>query len=493
MYIPIPGKKSLQTNRTLIRNNVKRMLCCVVAGSLFVSQLSAQHKKDPVTAPAPYLPVPGPAQLRWHKAEYEMFIHFGMKTFYPSDNHMGNGGEDPQRFNPSRFNASQWVKAARAGGFNGIVLTAKHHDGFCNWQTQTSRHSVGFSGWKNGKGDVVKELSDACRRNGMNFGLYVSIIDKHFERFGSKEDTSYGAYYYRQLKELSSNYGKIDHYWFDGFNADNLKLDYPAMARLIAKKQPEAVVYDSHTMVSTIPDRAIAWPGGHGGISPDQDYVQVIDGQRRWYPNEPSLILQGNWFHIGKPCVSLEQTKEYYLSTVGYGVTPLMNVAPNSDGLIDDNTIKMLSSFKKWVDSLHQRNPALHAKARDTGHRGNNPKFDAGNVNDGNYDTYFATDDNVTDATIELDLGASCKIDGFILQEYIPLGQRIDGYTIECHANGKWTEVFSGKKIGYQRIILAGMASAKNVSFPDADAVRLKIHNAHACPLINNFQVISLK
>lgn len=448
MCISASGRKRLQTGGKLLRNSIKRMICCAVIGSLSMSQLVAQgkHQENSVKPPAPYLPVPNPAQLRWHKAEYEMFIHFGMKTFYPSDNHMGNGGEDPKRFNPVLFNADQWVKAAKAGGFSGIVITAKHHDGFCNWQTQTTTHSVGSSGWRNGKGDVMKDLSEACRRSGMGFGIYVSIIDKHYERAGSKEDRSYGDYYYRQINELSSNYGKVDHYWFDGFNADSLKLDYPAVARLIAKKQPEAVVYDSHVMVSTIPDRCIAWPGGHGGVKPDQDYVQVIDGQRRWYPSEPSLILQGNWFHIGKPCVSLAQTKEYYLSTVGYGLTPLMNVAPNMKGLIDDSAIMMLSSFKKWVDSLHQCNAARHARAKDDGHRGNSPKFDASKVNDGNYDTYFATNDGVTDATIELDLGATRKIDGFILQEYIPLGQRVDGYTIECRVNGKWTEVFPGKK-----------------------------------------------
>lgn len=442
--------------------------------------------------PEPFLPVPNPAQLRWHKAEYIMFVHFGMKTFYPNNDHMGYGDESPDRFNPIKFNADQWVKAAKVGGFKGIVLTTKHHDGFANWQTETTTHSVRSAKWRNGKGDVVKDLSDACKRNGVYFGLYVSIIDKHFEKYGSPKHTNYGDYYFDQVKELSTRYGRIDEYWFDGFNADNLKMDYPKIGRMIAETQPDAVVYDSKMMVKTLPDRCIAWPGSHGGISPDQNYRQMIDGKMRWYPNEPSIILQGNWFHIGKPAVSLQQMKDYYLTSVGYSTTPLMNVSPNSDGLVDQATINTLTEFKAWVDKLHNSNPARKANAVDEGHRGNSAKYGASKVIDGNYDTYFATNDNETKATIEISLAKKTKIDGFIFQEYIPLGQRIENYTIECRSNGKWIEVFSGKKIGYKRIILAGAASAKGIKFPEADAVRLKINDALACPLINNFQIISL-
>lgn len=440
--------------------------------------------------PAPFLPVPNAAQLRWHRAEMIMFVHFGMKTFYPSDDHMGYGKEDPKKFNPVKFDANQWVDAAKAGGFKGIVLTTKHHDGFCNWRTDTTGHCVKSATWKEGKGDVVRELADACRKGGVYFGLYVSIIDKHFEGAGSPKHATYGDYYFDQLKELSTRYGPVDEYWFDGFNADKLKMDYPRIGRMIAEAQPNAVVYDSGMLVKSLPDRCIAWPGAHGGIKPDQIYRKEVDGVTRWYPNEPSIILQGNWFHNGKPAVSLKAMQDYYLSSVGYGVTPLMNVSPNADGLIDEDTIENLKQFKAWVDRLHAGDAARSAKATDTGHRANSPRFAADKVIDGNNDTYFATDDGVTDAVIELDLGGARKIGGFILQEYIPLGQRVDGYAIECRVDGKWEPVFTGKTIGYKRIILAGRASAADKKFPDSDAVRLRITNALACPLINNFQVI---
>ncbi|MBN8460041.1 MAG: alpha-L-fucosidase [Verrucomicrobia bacterium] len=441
--------------------------------------------------PAPFPPLPNPAQLRWHKAECIMFANFGMKTFYPSNDHMGYGKEDPKRFNPVKFDAKQWVEAAKAGGFKGIVLTTKHHDGFCNWRTDTTGHSVKSATWRDGSGDVVRELADACRKGGMYFGLYVSIIDKHFESAGSPKHATYGDYYFDQIKELSTRYGPIDEYWFDGFNADKLRMDYPKIGRMIAETQPNAVIYDSGMLVKSLPDRCIAWPGAHGGIKPEQNYRKEVDGTTRWYPNEPSIILQGNWFHNGQPAVGLKAMQDYYLTSVGCGVTPLMNIPPNADGLIDADTIVRLKEFKAWVEKLHASDAARDAKATDTGHRANNPQFAADKANDGNYDTYFATDDNATTAVIELDLGGTRKIDGFILQEYIPLGQRVNGYTIECRANGKWEPAFAGKTIGYKRIILAGRGSAAETKFPDADAVRLRITNSLAPPLINNIHVIS--
>lgn len=443
-----------------------------------------------VPEPPPLLPVPNAAQLRWHQAEMIMFVHFGMKTFYPSGDHMGYGKEDPKRFNPAQFDANQWVAAAKAGGFKGIVLTTKHHDGFCNWRTDTTDHCVKSATWKNGEGDIVRELAEACRRGGVYFGLYVSIIDKHFEGAGSPNHTSYGDYYFDQIKELSTRYGPVDEYWFDGFNADRLKMDYPRIGRMIAETQPDAVIYDSGMLVRTLPDRCIAWPGHHGGVGPDQEYRQVVDGVSRWYPNEPSLILQGNWFHNGQPAVSVRTMQDYYLTSTAHGVTPLMNLAPNTNGLIDVEAIEKLTEFKAWVDALHANDLARGAKVIADSVRRGAKRYGPQQAVDGDFETYFATDDGVTNAVIEVDLGRVQKISGFLLQEYIPLGQRVDGYTIECRVDGQWTPVFTGRKIGYKRIILEGRASASTRDIPAADAVRLKIDGASACPLISTFQVM---
>jgi alpha-L-fucosidase len=454
--------------------------------------LSGFANNEDSQKPEPFYPVPNDAQLNWHKAELLMFVHFGMKTYYPSDDHMGYGNENPEKFNPEKFDASQWVKAAKAGGFKGIVITAKHHDGFCNWQTETTNHSVRSSKWKDGKGDIIKEVSEACRESGLYFGIYVSIIDKHFEQAGSDKYDDYGEYYYAQLKELSTKYGPIDEYWFDGYKADDLKLDYQKIANLIKEKQPDAVVYDSGTLVEYLPKRCIAWPGAHGGISPDQNYRVEIDGTLRWYPAEPSIILQGNWFHNNTPVIGMKQIQDYYLTSVGYGVTPLMNISPNTDGLIDHSTVERLVEFKTWVDQLHKNDlaKAENVKVSAVDYRGELEQYSLQMVNDGDYETYFATIDNKKNAVIEIDLGEMKEIEGVIIQEYIPLGQRVNGYTIECRVDGEWEEIVSGKKIGYKRIILEGRASAANVEFPEADGVRLIIENALASPLINTFKVI---
>ena len=460
---------------------------------LLIAFLAIQcTQKEKVNPPQALLPVPNNAQLNWHKAEYIMFVHFGMKTFYPSDDHMGYGKEDPRKFNPAKFDARQWVDAAKVGGFKGIVLTTKHHDGFCNWQSDLSPHNVKSSPWKDGKGDIVRELAEACRNGGVYFGIYVSLIDKYYEQAHNGDYSEYGDYYYEQLKELSTRYGTIDEYWFDGYKADNLTIDYKKITQLIKTEQPNAVIYDSGTMVEFMPNRCLAWPGAHGGIKPDQNYTTEINDTIRWYPNEPSIILQGNWFHNNTPVVSLKKIQDYYLTSVGYGVTPLMNISPNTDGLIDAETVERLVEFKTWVDELHSTDlaKAENVKISASSFRGNAKQYSPQMVTDGDYETYFTVNNDQESAIIEIDLGKTQEIEGVIIQEYIPLGQRVDGYIIECKVDGEWKEIVSGKKIGYKRIILEGRASAKDIDFPATNAVRLKIDNALACPLISTFQVI---
>lgn len=462
----------------------------VISVMLATACISSLSANDQVPAPAPFKPVPSPAQMRWHKAEYKMFIHFGMKTFYPSGNHMGNGKEDPKKFNPEHYDANQWVEAAKAGGFEGIVLTTKHHDGFCNWPTKTTDHCVRSSSWKNGKGDIVRELVDACRKGGISFGFYLSIIDHNYNISGSEQYDTYGELYYEQIKELSTQYGPIDEYWFDGFRADKLEMNYKKIADLIKRTQPNAVVYDSGTLVKYLPKRSLRWPQNHGAVRPNQKYVHKVDGKRLWYPNEPSLILQGNWFHHGKPMCSVAKIKDYYLKSTGRGVTPLMNVSPNKDGLIDEDSVKKLKEFKKWVDRLHSNDLARGKKVTADSVRGNASAFAADKVADGDFETYYATDDGVDQATIEVDLGKVQEVDGFILQEYIPLGQRIESYAIDCMVDGEWIEVFADKRIGYKRIILEGHKTAKDIKFPATDKVRLRIKSAFACPLVSTFQIV---
>jgi len=215
----------------------------------------------------------------------------------------------------------------------------------------------------------------------------------------------------------------------------------------------------------------------------------------RWHPSEPSTILQGNWFHNGQPIISLRAIQDQYLTTVGYGVTPLMNVAPNQDGLMDAGSVARLREFKAWVDALHAQDLTRDAGVTITADtvRGRAPQYSPQRAIDGDDATYYATDDGVTNAVLEVRLGAVSEIDGFILKEFIPLGQRVHGYRLECWSDGQWREVFSGQTIGYQRIILEGRASAQKAVFPATDRVRLVIENALAAPLINTFQVLGTR
>jgi len=465
----------------------KQITCLLILTLMTGCQMEA--KVNVVAAPAAFEPVPTAEQMCWQRQEYAMFIHYGLKTYYPSNDHKGSGTDDPKAFNPVHFDADQWVQAAKAGGFGGIVLTTKHHDGFCNWQTETTDYSVRSTPWKDGKGDVVAEVAKACRKGDITFGLYLSIWDRHYELTGG-DPAKYSDYYIAQITELLTKYGRVDELWFDGFGSNETKVDFEKVAELIRTHQPHAVVYDSGTLAQYLPDRCLRWPGGHGGVKDPAWSRYDVDGQMRWYPLEASLILQGNWFHDGKPAVGLEKIKEYYLHTVGCNALPLMNVSPNQGGLIDAASVERLKEFKAWIDGLYARDLAKGKTASADTIREGAPEFSPANAVDGDYDTYYATDDDVKTAILEVDLGEPQEIEGVVLQEYIPLGQRVSAYSIECWQNGEWVEVYSGKTIGYKKIVLEGKGDAKKVKFPKTSRIRLNIKAALACPLINTFSVI---
>jgi alpha-L-fucosidase len=458
---------------------------------LVILILAVQCKiKDAVPPPKPHLPIPSKIQLEWQKHEMLMFVHFGIKTFYPSDNHMGAGTEDPNKFNPEKFDARQWVEAAKAGGFKGIVLTTKHHDGFCNWQSNTTDHCLKSSAWRNGKGDIVKELSEACHESGMLFGLYYSIWDRNYEVRGG-DPAKFSDFYIAQLTELLTNYGKVDELWFDGFGSENMKVDFRKVSEIIRELQPEALIYDSGTLVEFMPEQCASWPGAHGGLK-DPNWSVSEEHGNVWYPAEASLIAQGNWFYNDTPIISLEKLQAYYRSTVGLNAVALINVAPNADGLIDEASVERLAEFKSWTDALYAKNIARKGEVNITADswRGNSDAFNPENTIDGNYDTYYATSDSITTASIEIDLGKPTEIEGIILQEYVPLGQRVSSYKIECFNGEEWIEMSTQSTIGYKKLILSNSKETGGKPFPKSHRVRLSILESKAAPLINTFGVI---
>lgn len=449
---------------------------------VFTSELSiAAEPLEPVP------PVPSKQQMAWQHKELLMFAHFGIKTFYPSDNHMGTGEEDPRKFNPKNLDASQWVSAAQAGGFKGIVLTAKHHDGFCNWQTKTTDFGVKSSPWKNGKGDVVKELADACRRTGMWFGLYLSAYDVHYQKSGL-DKKAYSQYYETQLTKLCTNYGVVDELWFDGMGANEMSINWKNITAIIQKHQPNAVILHSG-MITDMPATGLRWPGNELGdagepnwsVHPWPDKHLKVDEKAIWYPAEADTIAQGNWFWNNRPICSLSRLKEIYITSVGRNGLGLINVPPNQNGLIDEASIVRLKEFKGWVDGIYSRDAAFGKQASASTVRGNDPRFGPKQAVDNDYETYYSTDDNVTTGHIEVDLGKSMDIDGVIIQEYIPLGQRIAEHRVEFWDSSAWRRAISGATVGFKRIHWKKFKTQR---------VRLVITRSRACPLISSFLVI---
>ena len=456
---------------------------------VFVVIMGCKIKEKPIE-PAPLYPVPSQKQLNWQKDETLMFAHFGMKTFYSSDWHMGDGTEDPNKFNPVDFDPVQWAKAAKVGGFKGIVLTSKHPDGFCNWQTRTTDHSLKSASWRNGKGDVVSEFVEACHKEGLLAGLYISILDLNYQLSGN-DPKNYSSFLEAQISELLTNYGEIDELWIDGYHAERMEVDYKKIAALIAKLQPDMIVYDSGLLVDYMPaGSCVSWPGAHGGLK-DPNW-SFTNEKGPWYPAEASIIAQGNWFYDNNPIISLDKLIDYYRSSVGMNAVALINVAPNREGLIDDASVIRLKEFKAWVDGLNKKDLTQSEKVKITADswRGSVKAFAPENAIDGKYDTYFATDDGVKTATIEIDMGAKIDIEGIMLQEYIPLGQRVSSFSIECFDGTKWIHMASLGTIGYKRLVLSESPELNGLKFPRSEKVRLTIIDSRACPLINTIKII---
>jgi alpha-L-fucosidase len=256
------------------------------------------------------------------------------------------------------------------------------------------------------------------------------------------------------------------------------------------KYQPDALIYDSGTLVEHMPESCARWPGKHGGVKdPNWSFTNESGS---WYPLEASLIAQGNWFYNDTPIITLDKLKDYYRSTVGLNAVALINVAPNRDGLIDSASVTRLGEFKSWVDGLYEENLACGEKVKITAdsRRSNSDRFGPEKAIDGNYDTYFATDDGIVTASIEIDLGNAKDIEGIILQEYIPLGQRVSAYSIECFDGNQWGQMASESTIGYKKLILGKSKETNGNEFPKTERIRLIINDSRACPLINTFRVV---
>jgi alpha-L-fucosidase len=469
--------------------------------SLFICACQSE-----VSPPQAVLPIPDENQLMWHEREQYAFIHFTVNTF--TDKEWGYGDENPSLFNPSDFNAEQWVTTIKDAGLKGLILTCKHHDGFCLWPSAYTEHSVVNSPFRDGKGDVVKEVSDACRKHGLFFGIYLSPWDRNNVRYASPE---YITYYRNQLTELLTNYGEISEVWFDGANGgdgyyggacekrqiDNRTYyDWPNTHALVRKLAPRAVIFSDAG-----PD--IRWCGNESGIAgetnwciinPDTLYAgkpdisQVLntgseDGTA-WIPAEIDVSIRPGWFYHEKEDEQVrtpENLLKLYLESVGRGANLLLNLPPDRRGRIHEQDVKTLQEWKKLKDATFSKNLAEHAKASAEAYRGQSRQYAAKNVTDGNKDTYWATDDHVTSGSIVVELDEAQTLKYLSIQEYIRLGQRVKKFNVEVWKNDEWINVASGTTIGYKRILSLGSVKSSKI--------RVNITESKACPLISNIEI----
>ena len=469
----------------------------IVSFFMFLLIFTACKKVSP---PAPFGPVPTERQMAWHEMEYYMFVHFTVNTF--TDKEWGYGDEKETVFNPTELDCRQWAKVARDAGMKGIIITAKHHDGFCLWPSDFTEHSVKNSGWKGGKGDVLKELRKACDEYGLKLGVYLSPWDRNSSVYGTPE---YLTYYRNQLHELLTKYGDIFEVWFDGANGgdgyyggsretrkiDNKTFyDWPNTHKIVRELQPSAVMFSDAG-----PD--IRWVGNESGMGsltnwcllkkdemyPGGDFAKILgegheDG-KFWVPAEVDVSIRPGWFYHQKQdslVRSPENLMELYYSSVGRNSNLLLNVPPDRRGLLHENDVRSLLAFRDLLKKEFESDLARGKKVLVSASRGKGYKGSA--VNDGNPETYWATDDSQTTGVIIIRFGQETEVNRILIQEYIKLGQRVQEYKVSALINRRWVPVIDGTTIGHKVI--------RKFPVVKASEIKITISRSKACPLISN-------
>ncbi len=478
---------------------------CVRKFAILLNFLLLSCSMKEVAPPSPLLPIPTQSQLDWHDMELNAFVHFTTNTF--TDKEWGFGDEPPSIFNPSEFNAEQWITTFKSAGFKGVILTCKHHDGFCLWPSRYTNHSVKQTLWRDGKGDVIKEVAAACRKYGLSFGIYVSPWDRNHKDYGTP---AYVEYYRNQLTELFESYGPIFEMWFDGANggdgyyggtrekrsiAGATYYDWPRTLDLVRRMEPNVIFFSDagpgvrwvgnekgmagETNWNTIsPDTLFA---GKGGI--EQLLNSGSENGTSWIPAEVDVSIRPGWFYhqLEDSLVkSPRQLFEIYLNSVGRGSTLLLNVPPDRRGLLHEQDIKSLKGFRELVDNEFKTNITKDSEVTASSTRGKN-QFTASLVIDGDPETYWATENDVVNGSIEIVLKEEKVVQYVVLQEYLPLGQRVKVFSVETWTNNQWTPVASGTTIGHKRIIRIAPTSTKKI--------RINFLEAKASLVISNIEV----
>ncbi|WP_231129614.1 alpha-L-fucosidase [Flavobacterium sufflavum] len=435
------------------------------------------------------------------------FIHFSLNTF--TNKEWGYGNESSQLFNPTALDTRQWARVVKEAGMKGIILVAKHHDGFCLWPSAYTERSVKKSPWKNGKGDVVKELADACREYHLKLGLYLSPWDRNHLEYGKP---AYITYFRNQLKELLTNYGDVFEMWFDGANGGDGYYGGANETRKINTleyynwDETYKMIYSisPNTLVWGIGPSEARWIGNEEGYAnktnwsllrqkdelagkvPYTDFMSGHENGEKWVPGEVDVSIRPGWFyHTAEDdkVHTLDEMVDFYYQSVGRNSTFLLNIPPDKRGLIYENDIERLKEFSAVIKADFKTDVLVKTKATANNYRGNNIKYAAKNVIDGNKESYWATDDNVNKASILFIFNKPTVFNRILLQEYIKLGQRVKAFTVEAKVNGKWETIASETTIGYKRILRTKRVTAL--------ALRINITDSKASIVISNIQAFN--
>ncbi len=485
----------MKLKKVLKLTSIAGVMC--LAGLLFISC------NEDVKPPGAYGPVPNENQLRWQEMEYYAFIHFSLNTY--TDQSWGFGDEDINLFNPEKLDCRQWARICKEAGMKGVILTAKHHSGFCLWPSEYTEYSVKNAPWKNGKGDIVREMADACKEYGLKFGVYLSPWDRNYAEYGRPE---YITYFRNQLTELLTNYGDIFEVWFDGANGgsgyygganETRKIDrktyydWPNTYKLVRELQPDIVIWNDNG------DRAdLRWVGTEGGYVgktnwsllnatgdvPEDMLMHGLEDGDSWVPGEVNTSIRPEWFYHpaeDSKVKTLPQLMDTYYHSIGRNATLLLNFPIMPNGLIHEKDEKAVLDFAAAVKEAFAVNLAENVQSEATNIRGNSKAYGPEKALDDDGETYWATDDGVDTASLTIDFGKPTRFNRFMAQEYIRLGQRVKSFTIEALIDDQWQQLAEETTIGYKRIL----------RFPTVEATKLRfnITGAKSNPVISNIAV----
>lgn len=452
-------------------------------------------------APAAFGAVPHERQVTWQRMEYYAFVHFGLNTW--TDREWGYGDEDPKLFNPSNFDARAIVRHFKEAGMTGMILTAKHHDGFCLWQTKTTKHNISLSPWQNGKGDLIREFATACKAEGLKLGIYVSPWDRNNAEYARD---GYVKTFHDQIREVLTNYGPIFEIWFDGANGgdgyyggakEQRKIpanyyDFPKIVEMVRKLQPNCVVWGAGTVGDA------RWGGseqGHVGY-PHWCTLDSVKGGNgatgfahgdRWVPAEGDTSIRHGWFwheREDSQVKSPEKLLKVWFDCVGRGANLILNVPPDRSGRIRQPDISSLQGFKELRESLLAKDFAAGTKTSGPS-RGNDDKFSPAKLTDSDIESYWTVDDGNTTPSAEIQFGKATTFDVVRLREQIRLGQRVDSFALDGWIDNNWKEIHQGKTIGNQ--VLARLATPITT-----ERLRIRITGSAAVPCLSEISVYQM-